>query len=70
VVVAKSSQNVFLFETMLRPRYYLSSTNVDWGFLTESETTSYCPYKGMSKYVLSVTLFFPRVGVLWMWRGK
>jgi uncharacterized protein (DUF427 family) len=49
VVLAKSTQNVFLYETMLRPRYYLSATSINWEVLTESETTSYCPYKGMAK---------------------
>jgi hypothetical protein len=49
VVIAKSSQNIFLFETMLRPRYYLSTASVNWEVLTESDTTSYCPYKGMAK---------------------
>lgn len=49
VVLAKSSQNIFLFETMLRPRYYLATTSVNWEFLSESKTTSYCPYKGMAK---------------------
>lgn len=50
-VVAKSTQNVFLYETLLRTRYYLTSTAVEWKFLSESESTSYCPYKGMAKYV-------------------
>jgi len=50
VVVAKSNQNVFLYETMLRPRYYLSSTTVNWELLNESDTTTYCPYKGMANY--------------------
>jgi hypothetical protein len=49
--VARSSQNVFLFETMLRPRFYLSAVDVKWEFLSESETTTFCPYKGMAKYV-------------------
>lgn len=49
-VVAKSMQNVFLYETLLRTRYYLSPVGVEWGALRESETTSYCPYKGMAKY--------------------
>jgi hypothetical protein len=49
VVLAKSTQNVFLYETMLRPRYYLSAASINWEVLTESETTSYCPYKGMAK---------------------
>ncbi|KAH7407430.1 hypothetical protein BKA64DRAFT_666557 [Cadophora sp. MPI-SDFR-AT-0126] len=50
VVVAKSLQNVFLFETMLRPRFYLDPTMIDWSVLKESETISYCPYKGMANY--------------------
>ncbi|KAE9375685.1 DUF427-domain-containing protein [Stipitochalara longipes BDJ] len=49
-VLARSTQNIFLFETMLRPRYYLATTSVNWEFLTESETTTYCPYKGMANY--------------------
>jgi len=49
-VVAKSSQNVFLYETMLRTRYYLSAVGVKYGYLRPSETESYCPYKGMANY--------------------
>lgn len=48
-VVAQSTQNVFLYETMLRTRHYLSSTAVNWELLSESGTTSFCPYKGMAK---------------------
>lgn len=51
VVVAKSAQNVFLYETLLRPRYYLASTAVNWKVLSESEKTTFCPYKGMAKCV-------------------
>jgi uncharacterized protein (DUF427 family) len=59
-VVATSTQNIFLYETMLRTRYYLSSTTINYEYLTESETTTYCPYKGMAKYVLSQLFFlFP-----------
>ncbi|KAL2073503.1 hypothetical protein VTL71DRAFT_10829 [Oculimacula yallundae] len=51
VVLAKSTQNVFLFETMLKPRFYLEPTAVlNWGYLRESETESFCPYKGMANY--------------------
>ncbi|EPE30412.1 hypothetical protein GLAREA_03379 [Glarea lozoyensis ATCC 20868] len=49
-IVAISSQNIFLYETMLRPRYYLGETHVNWEFLRESDTTSFCPYKGMANY--------------------
>jgi uncharacterized protein (DUF427 family) len=53
----KIAQNVFLYETMLRPRYYLNPADIKYEFLTESETTSYCPYKGMAKYApLPITL--------------
>ncbi len=47
--IARSTQNVFLYETMLRPRFYLSAADVKWEYLRDSETTSYCPYKGMAK---------------------
>ncbi|RFU31739.1 hypothetical protein B7463_g4620, partial [Scytalidium lignicola] len=49
-VIAQSRQNMFLYETALRPRYYIDPTFVNWGFLTESETISYCPYKGGANY--------------------
>jgi uncharacterized protein (DUF427 family) len=45
---------VFLYETLLRTRYYLTSTAVEWKFLSEADTTTYCPYKGMAKYVYSL----------------
>jgi len=28
----------------------LSSTTVNWELLSQSETTTYCPYKGMANY--------------------
>ncbi|CZS90410.1 uncharacterized protein RAG0_01504 [Rhynchosporium agropyri] len=49
-VLAKSTQNVFLFETMLRTRFYLDPTAVEWCCLRQSETVSFCPYKGMANY--------------------
>jgi uncharacterized protein (DUF427 family) len=48
-VVAESKNNVFLYETKLRPRFYLSEACVNWEFLRESETKTECPYKGESK---------------------
>lgn len=51
VVVASSKSNMFLYETMLRTRYYLPATSVkDWATLTESDTTTFCPYKGKASY--------------------
>lgn len=51
IVVARSANNVFLHETRLRTRHYLSPTSVaDWGALVPSDTTSFCPYKGQASY--------------------
>lgn len=50
-VVARSTNNVFLHETSLRPRYYLSPTSIlDWSMLVPSDTTTFCPYKGEASY--------------------
>ncbi|KAL8716970.1 MAG: hypothetical protein Q9225_005742 [Loekoesia sp. 1 TL-2023] len=50
VVVADSTFNMFLFETMLRPRYYMPKTAIQWQYTTPSDTTSLCPYKGTAEY--------------------
>lgn len=51
IVVAQSNSNMFLYETMLRTRYYLPATAVkDWTFLSRSDTTTSCPYKGQAEY--------------------
>lgn len=50
VVLAEAANPVFLFETLLRTRYYLPPTSVKWELLRKSQTTSYCPYKGMAEY--------------------
>ncbi len=51
VVLARSTDSVFLYETGLRARYYLSPTSiVNWGMLVPSETSTACPYKGQASY--------------------
>ncbi|CAN8100745.1 unnamed protein product [Discula destructiva] len=51
VLVAQSNSNMFLYETSLRTRHYLSATAVkDWSLLTKSATTTFCPYKGQAEY--------------------
>ncbi|CAF9937875.1 hypothetical protein IMSHALPRED_000577 [Imshaugia aleurites] len=50
VIIAESSSNMFLFETMLPTRYYMPQSVVRWDYLTKSDTTSLCPYKGMANY--------------------
>ena len=65
---------MFLFETMLKPRYYLPLTSVSksrfyslwigilckqarFEYLTPSETTTVCPYKGMANCKSSFLLW-------------
>ena len=49
-VVAESSRPVVLFETGLRPRYYLPKIDVRMELLRSSETHTACPYKGTASY--------------------
>jgi uncharacterized protein (DUF427 family) len=51
VEIAHSNNSVFLHETGLRTRYYISPTSVfDWRWLVPSETSTFCPYKGQAAY--------------------
>ena len=50
VTLAQASNALFLFETSLRPRYYLPPTSVDWSLLSKSDSETYCPYKGRANY--------------------
>jgi uncharacterized protein (DUF427 family) len=46
VVLAESTSPVLVFETGLPTRHYLPRTDIDFGKLERSDTTTYCPYKG------------------------
>ncbi|TVY82680.1 hypothetical protein LSUE1_G002364 [Lachnellula suecica] len=50
VAIAECANPAFLFETGLRTRFYLPKTSVQWQYLSESKTTSKCPYKGLANY--------------------
>ncbi|KAL8836037.1 MAG: hypothetical protein Q9170_003082 [Blastenia crenularia] len=50
VVVAESVLNMFLFETLLRTRYYMPKTAIQWQYTTPSSTSTICPYKGKAEY--------------------
>lgn len=42
---------MFLHETMLPTRHYLPPTSIkEWGLLSKSDTTTFCPYKGQASY--------------------
>lgn len=50
-VLAQSTNNMFLHETMLPARYYLPPTSIKrWDLLRKSESTTFCPYKGQASY--------------------
>jgi uncharacterized protein (DUF427 family) len=50
VVLADSHQPRILFETGLRPRYYLPITDAAHGLLRPSSLETQCPYKGTATY--------------------
>lgn len=50
-VVAHSQRSVVLFETGLRPRYYLPPTDVRLDVLRDSATRTSCAYKGRARYL-------------------
>ncbi|WP_049576670.1 DUF427 domain-containing protein [Nonomuraea sp. SBT364] len=50
VTVADSRNARILFETGLRPRYYLPKTDVRLDLLEHTGTVTRCPYKGTAEY--------------------
>lgn len=49
-VLADSTAPLAVFETGLPTRYYLAASDINTGLLSESATTTYCPYKGTAHY--------------------
>ncbi|MEM9517866.1 MAG: DUF427 domain-containing protein [Actinomycetota bacterium] len=49
-VVADSHNPTILYETGLPPRYYLPVADVSMEYLTPTETSTGCPYKGVARY--------------------
>jgi uncharacterized protein (DUF427 family) len=54
VLLAASSSAVMVFETGLPTRYYVNRTEIDLDALVPSETTTACPYKGVTSHYWSV----------------
>ena len=50
VTVADSAKPILLFETGLPTRYYLPLTDVRMDLLRDSDTVTFCPYKGQAGY--------------------
>jgi uncharacterized protein (DUF427 family) len=49
-VVAETDRPKILFETSLPPRYYFPPESVRTELLTQSETKTVCPYKGVGSH--------------------
>ncbi len=50
VVVADTRRPTVLFETGLRPRWYIPAVDVRLDLLTPTSTSTGCPYKGTARY--------------------
>ena len=48
--IAESDRARFLYETGLPTRYYIPKTDVDFTYLTPTDTATHCPYKGTARY--------------------
>ncbi|KAL6718846.1 hypothetical protein ACLMJK_003080 [Lecanora helva] len=53
---------------MLRTRYYMPKTALQWEYLTESDTTSLCPYKGVANYYSVVVNGKEHKDLIWWYR--
>jgi uncharacterized protein (DUF427 family) len=49
-ILAESMRPVILYETGLRPRYYLPIEDVRSDLLRPSDASTACPYKGVARY--------------------
>lgn len=49
-VLADSARPKILYETLIPPRYYLPRADVRMELLTESDTRTWCAYKGEARY--------------------
>jgi uncharacterized protein (DUF427 family) len=68
VTVADSHNPRILFETGLRPRYYLPITDIRQDLLRASETQTHCPYKGSAGYWSVDTGTAVHEDVVWYYR--
>ncbi len=50
VTIADTSNAFFLFETNIRPRYYIPQADIRMDLLARTTTQTICPYKGFASY--------------------
>jgi uncharacterized protein (DUF427 family) len=68
VTVADSHHPHILFETGLRPRYYLPMTDIRLDLMRPSATQTHCPYKGSADYWSVDTGTAVHEDVVWFYR--
>ncbi|CAO5154405.1 DUF427 domain-containing protein [Frankia sp. AiPs1] len=68
VTVADSVRPVILFESGLRPRYYLPLTDVRTDLLLPSDSATHCPYKGTAGYYSVRVNGTVHQDVVWIYR--
>jgi uncharacterized protein (DUF427 family) len=56
VVLAESAAPVLVFETGLPTRYYFDRSDVNWAYLSHTETHTACPYKGVTSDYWSLVI--------------
>jgi uncharacterized protein (DUF427 family) len=64
-VVADSSRPSILYETGLRPRFYLPAADVRTDLLVPTDTSTACPYKGTARYWSAVIDGTTHADVAW-----
>jgi uncharacterized protein (DUF427 family) len=50
VVVAETQRPRLVLETSLPVQWYIPRSDINWVYLSASETESYCQYKGKARY--------------------
>jgi uncharacterized protein (DUF427 family) len=69
VTLAESRRPRILFETGLRPRYYLPRTDLRTDLLRASDTVTQCPYKGTANYWHAVIGDTVHEDLVWCYRS-
>jgi uncharacterized protein (DUF427 family) len=63
--VIDTNRPFLLLETGLQVRYYIPNEDVHWQYLSKTDTTTVCPYKGRSHYWSIVVGDTEKTDVVW-----
>lgn len=65
VTVADTTNAYFLFETGIRPRYYIPQADIRMELLSRTDTQTVCPYKGFASYWTATINGKPYKDIVW-----